>query len=1186
MTVLDLFYKSNISAKLNAFLLLPVITLIFFSSITIFDKYQKLEKTQEVLQYSQVVQHFTVLIHNLQKERGLSAGALSAKGDSYQFRLAQQRKVTIDAYSKVSYLLAEPAHYLPEKTIINFQQIRQKFEHLTFIRLEIDNLADNNFFDFYTSLISDLLQEVNVLHAMATNQETNYMVSSLIYALGLEEYAAVERGLLHGALNAQQNNTEQKDNLAPIDVVNHIARQQAELSRYYNVASPKHSALMLAVMQDEKALEFHRYRESTVNVIEQRNIFNAIISVFGFGGLIHDYKNYIIRGDEIYVTRMNKNFSFLRNRIAHFKKQYPLSLEGQKHLLDLLDVIHQYESSISIVTELKQQNVPVEAIDKRVKVDVRPALNAISKLKQNTDLMEPELWWQLATQRLSLLQTVSSTIITDIIDLEKTTNRELKTPLAFYTLFVLAVLVIASYLSQILKGRLVENIKYIADFMRTSRTSRKSNQTLEISGQDEIAVMANEFNRLMLERSSNEEQLKLAAQVFVEAHDGIFITETDGTIIDVNPAFCKITGYKRTEVLGKNPRILNSHKQSKQFYTHMWDCLLAHGHWKGEVWNRKKNGEFYAELLTISSLKDNNGKTLHYMGLFADITQIKNQHRTLEQMAHYDPLTLLPNRTLFIKRFNQAVAHADRAKNALAVCFLDLDNFKPINDNYGHDAGDKILVEVAKRIKSTLRSRDTVSRQGGDEFTLLISDIYDFADCEDILKRVHDSLAQPYMLDGISHTITASTGIALYPNDHGDLDTLIRHADQAMYQVKLAGRHGYRLFNKEEDQQTIKNHHKLNEIINAICNDEFELYYQPKVNMKTGEVFGVEALARWQSPEKGMIPPIEFLPILEGTAVEIQFGQWVLNSAIRQLSQWQKAGLTVEVSINISSYHLQSDNFIEDLKTILAKYEHVDTHYIQLEILESSVLSDLTTISNTLNICRDMFNLQIALDDFGTGYSSLTHIKSLPANTIKIDKSFVIDMLDDTNNYSIIDGILGLANSFSRDVIAEGVETTEHGLMLLMMGSDKAQGYEISRPIPAEDFSEWLVSYQPNKEWLAWGNETIHQKDSKLKVFDIALQHEFTALTKHISSPAIDKSDEILHEQNNVCLGWINRKKQSTLYCKAWLAELESAYKLMHHTAEAIYNHPENYNKDVIIDNQEKVKNSYNDIMQIMARVA
>ena len=1183
--MLSLFHKRDIRTKLNAFLVLPIITLLFFAFIAIFDKYKKLEETEDVLQFSLVVKDLSVLIHNLQKERGLSAGNISSENNRYQAQLTLQRKVTMKAYSKITNVFITPPSYLPKKTILNFKKIELKFEKLNSVRLEIDNLIDNNFFDFYSMLIFELLQEVNMLHAMAANPETSYMVSSLSYALGLEEYAAIERGLLHGALNVKRSSNQQADNVILTRVINHVERQQAELSRYYNVASSKHSALMYEAINDVKIQEFLQFRKSTVNVIKQHNILNTLVSGFSFEDLIHDYQNYISRGDEIYVTRMKKNFSFLRNQIKQFEKQSPLSLDNQKSLFELFNVIHQYESNIDIVSQLKENYVPIAIIEEKVKIDNRAALIALSKLKNTINLMDPELWWQLATQRLSRLNTVSSTIINDIISLKKEVNKHVKTPLIFYTIFVLVVLEIAILLGLRLKGSLVGRIKYIADSMKKSRMNNQNNQLLEISGQDEISVMANEFNQLMIERSANEEQLKLAAQVFVEAHDGIFITQTDGTIIDVNPAFCKITGYERQEVLGENPRILNSKKQSKEFYTDMWDCLNAHGYWKGEVWNRKKNGELYPEILTISSLKDNSGTTLHYMGLFADITQIKKQQHSLEQMAHYDALTLLPNRTLFIDRFNQAIAHADRTKKSLAVCFIDLDNFKQINDNYGHDVGDKVLIEVAERFKLNLRGEDSISRQGGDEFALLLSDVHTFADCEDILKRIRHSLAQPLILDGITHVITASIGVTLYPDGLGEIDTLIRHADQAMYQVKLAGGDGYHLFNEEKDQQIIKKQHALNKIIDAIENEEFTLYYQPKVNMKTGEMFGAEALVRWISPEDGVISPLHFLPILEGTNVEIQFGQWVINNAINQLAQWQRDGLMIEVSINISSYHLQSTSFIDDLKEVLRKHEDLDTSYIQLEILESSVLGDLNTISNTLNLCRDMFGLQIALDDFGTGYSSLTHIKSLPANIIKIDQSFIIDMLNDANNYSIINGVLGLAKSFSRDVIAEGVESTAHGLMLLMMGCEKAQGYGIARPMPVNDFNNWLALYQPNEDWLTWANETHHQKESKLKVFDIALQHEFTALSQRISSASIQEEEQVKRDHNRVCSGWLDRNKQKKIFNQNWLTELESAYQLMYHSAETLYQHQLKSTTDNTISNQEKIKRSFDDIVMIMSRV-
>lgn len=359
------------------------------------------------------------------------------------------------------------------------------------------------------------------------------------------------------------------------------------------------------------------------------------------------------------------------------------------------------------------------------------------------------------------------------------------------------------------------------------------------------------FVQDITERKLAEEQLQLSARVFSDTHEGITITDANKKIVDVNPAFCEITGYSRTEVIGENPRILSSGKQTPEFYEVMWQEINEHGHWQGEVWNRKKNGEVYAELLTISSLTNDSDEITNYVGVFTDITSSKRQQEQLSLMAHYDVLTGLPNRALFVDRFHQAIAHSKRTETMLAICFLDLDNFKPVNDNYGHETGDKLLIEVAKRISANLREEDTVSRQGGDEFALLLNDIESYTQCEQTLQRIHHALAEPYLINDYPHKITASSGVTLYPSDNGDIDTLLRHADQAMYQAKLAGKHRHQLFNPEQDKHTINKHHQLDEIKRALINDNFNLYFQPKVNMVTGDVFGVEALIRWLHPDRG-----------------------------------------------------------------------------------------------------------------------------------------------------------------------------------------------------------------------------------------------------------------------------------------------------------------------------------------------
>ena len=419
----------------------------------------------------------------------------------------------------------------------------------------------------------------------------------------------------------------------------------------------------------------------------------------------------------------------------------------------------------------------------------------------------------------------------------------------------------------------------------------------------------------------------------------------------------------------------------------MWKEINSVGYWHGEVWNCKKDGELYAELLTISTLLDDDGVVRKYVGMSTDITNLKQQQQTLELMAHYDVLTQLPNRILFTDRFSQAMAHSSRTNTSVAVCFVDLDEFKPVNDQYGHAVGDQLLIEVAARLRASIREEDTVSRQGGDEFTLLLGDIQSEEECERMLKRIHLSLAKPYSIDGESIVISASSGATIYPADDADLDTLIRHADQAMYEAKQYGRNRYQLFNAEKDKAIAERLGRLDEIRQALNNGEFCLYFQPKVNMATGDVYGAEALIRWLHPEKGLIPPLDFLPLIDGCDLEIEVGEWVIDQALKRLDQWNSQGLNLEISVNIASYHLVSPSFVSHLGEALKSYTSVEPRHLQLEILESSALSSLAVISEI----------------------------------IKIDQSFVRDMLDDPNDFAIVDGVLGLADAFSREVIAEGV---------------------------------------------------------------------------------------------------------------------------------------------------------------------
>jgi len=655
------------------------------------------------------------------------------------------------------------------------------------------------------------------------------------------------------------------------------------------------------------------------------------------------------------------------------------------------------------------------------------------------------------------------------------------------------------------------------------------------------------------ERKVSDEKIQLSSRVFNDTHEGIIITDPQQRIVDVNPAFSKITGYSREDMIGEQPSILNSGEQSAEFYEQMWQSIHQDGHWQGELWNRRKQGELYAELLNISTLTNDDGEVTHYVGVFSDITSSKRHQDQLNLMAHYDVLTKLPNRALFIDRFNQSIAHSIRTGNQLAICFLDLDDFKPVNDNYGHEAGDRLLIEVAERITGCIREEDTVSRQGGDEFAILLNDIKSSSQYEGTLIRIHNALAEPYYIDGIQHDITASSGVTLYPSDEGDIDTLLRHADHAMYHSKLSGKHRFHLYSPDSDQRIIQKNIQLDEIEQALINHEFQLYYQPKVNMVTGDVFGVEALIRWVHPNKGLISPLSFLPFIDATPLEIKIGEWVINEAIKQLDELQQQGVKLEVSINISSTHLLSPSFVIVLEKRLAKYPCVNPRHLQLEILESSALGDINIITHIIETCQNRLGVSFSLDDFGTGYSSLTHLRSLPVDTIKIDQSFVRDILDDPSDYSIIEGVIALTNTFNRNVIAEGVESTNHGLMLILMGCEKAQGYAIAKPMPAELFLSWLNDYRPNNNWLVCGKQHSSRKENSLEIFKlITTQWKAKLKIAVFSSPSDDMIWPIIDTQFSHGGNWLTQKKQEQLFIKENLQQLENAHDEVHLIAKAM----------------------------------
>ncbi|MDO8465183.1 MAG: EAL domain-containing protein [Gallionella sp.] len=556
-----------------------------------------------------------------------------------------------------------------------------------------------------------------------------------------------------------------------------------------------------------------------------------------------------------------------------------------------------------------------------------------------------------------------------------------------------------------------------------------------------------------------EEQLRIAAATF-ETHEAILITDANANIIRVNQAFQDITGYSMEEVLGKNPRILNSGRQDKEFYTAMWQQLLATGTWTGEMWDRRKDGQIYPKWLTITAVKNEQGQITEYVAIFSDITERKQAEEEIHYLAFYDALTDLPNRRLLLDRFRLALSVSARSHHYGAVLFLDMDKFKTLNDTLGHDYGDLMLIEVAKRVQFCVREVDTVARLGGDEFVVLLEEVD--ADAEEasqkialIAEKIRVALVAPYLLKDREHHSSPSIGICLYRGNEAPVDVLLKHADMAMYQAKEAGRNAVRFFDPAM-QHAVETHAAIEaDLRRAVSGQQLRLYYQIQVD-SDHRPLGAEALVRWVHPKRGMVSPAQFIPIAEESSLIFDVGHWVLDAACRQIALWSKRKQTRDLvlAVNVSAQQFRKHDFVENVATV-AHAHQIDISRLKLELTESVILTDVADIVKKMHALKTL-GVKLSLDDFGTGYSSLSYLKQLPLDQLKIDQSFVRDIATNQNDAVMVQTIIGMARNFSLNVIAEGVETEAQLEFLKQNDCMAYQGYLFGRPVPIEEFEALL----------------------------------------------------------------------------------------------------------------------------------
>jgi diguanylate cyclase (GGDEF)-like protein/PAS domain S-box-containing protein len=618
---------------------------------------------------------------------------------------------------------------------------------------------------------------------------------------------------------------------------------------------------------------------------------------------------------------------------------------------------------------------------------------------------------------------------------------------------------IALFINVLLKRHIFHPVNKLQSTIHEIHLSGDLSKRVKVEGEHpDIDKMADTFNLFLSNLELASEEIKLLAKVVESSEEAILITDAKLNIVFVNGAFVRITGYGEKEVLGKNPRLLKSGHQDSLFYRSMWKQINTYGSWQGEIYNRKKCGEIYPEWQSISVVKNNKGEVTHYVAIFLDITKRKEVEGRIIQMANYDALTGLANRNLLNDRITQALSGAHRQQSRFAVMYLDLDNFKDINDGYGHAVGDALLKNTAERLLDCVREGDTVARQGGDEFILLFPDIDESGGAAKVAEKLLHTLSNPYSIEGQELFVSVSIGIAVYPDDGEDIEKLLKNADSAMYNAKQEGRNCYRYFTKKMNDLALRRITLQSKLRHALYRNELELHYQPQLNVPAGKITGVEALIRWRDSSQEWISPAEFIPIAEDSGLIVPIGKWVLQTACVEARRWHDRGFHVTISVNVSGRQFKEPDFDASVEEALIS-SGLDPKYLELEMTEGVLIQQDESLINMLSKLKAL-GVKLALDDFGTGYSSLSYIKRFPIDRIKIDQSFVRDVLQDAEDAAIVDAIIYIAHGLKMEVIAEGVETIEQQDFLGSHRCNDVQGHFVSHPVPGDQVQAVFKCFQ------------------------------------------------------------------------------------------------------------------------------
>ena len=889
--------KLSLNIKILIIFFIPTVALLYFSFSFVELRYKKIDESSMYKLTANIADTMSKLVHNIQIERGLSAGYIVAKNSSeYKNKLLTQYKLTDKAY----------------KDFLTFIELKSKAKDMIVQKIGYINtpiikqvLIDLNHIDEIRKSILDL--------SITFNQEINY-------------YTKINKNLLKSiksfiiVLKKQNNDNNALSKLQEL-------KECAGLERAY--------------------------------------VYHQLLSEEGYKD---KYTNKVI---ELQINQKSNEEAFI--------------LEAS------LDSLHIYNKHINLGNELKLQTL-------REKY-----------LKKQLSSKDANYWFEITTQKIDILEKISSTMLNKYISISKKVHDE-----ALTSLYITAILWFFSIISLVILSYILKN--------------------------------------LIQNEESLIEELRISAYTF-DSHEAMTITDVNGTIIKVNDAFTRITGYSREEVIGKNPRVLKSMKHDDEFYKEMWRQLHTVGKWSDDIYNKRKNGEIYPERLSITAIKNKKDITTHYIAQFLDISDVKEAQEIAQHQADHDFLTGLLNRKALIQRLNEEFIKARRHDFLHAFLFIDVDEFKSINDNYGHNTGDKLLIEISKRLKKLLREEDIVSRVSGDEFAIIILNINEdeneaAKDISNLTTKILKELNRVFILNEYKIKISVSIGVKIFPDAEKDAASVVVHADTAMYQAKGQGKNQFVFFDKATELK-LKHFKLLEEELNqAYEQNEFEFYYQPKVDIKTNEIVGAEALIRWQHPQKGLLYPKNFMDVAIDIGMLHKITLLALNDTCIFLKELENTSLK-SISVNISSIEILDDSFEDEIIKTIQKH-NIDPSKIELEITEDEIIKDFDTTILKIKELKD-FGVKFAIDDFGSGYSSITYLQKLPVDSIKIDKSFLTN-ISDTSNQQILKMIINMADIFEMSSIVEGIENKEQLEIIKRYDADQYQGFLFSKAIKKDDF--------------------------------------------------------------------------------------------------------------------------------------